>query len=584
MKPESKSGSKKAVSKVDVTPQTQKKPASKATGSSKKLQKLQLALKQAVTEANLLADDADINALTNLLLNQSIRQNELSGEKQHQVQRYLQELNIARAMNMQLADDMTSAVDTVETTVKRLMGARQCLLLAYDEITGVYTCMNDEKEMNAQPREISCISDRFLQEWLNSENVIHAHLMFHDALVGLVAIADKSDGQAFVSDDQDYLDLMAPYIGTKLMALKRLRKTLVQPYFQGVINEAATKLISAVDQESILISMLDLYRTRLGFDVCQYVELNPESGRGSVMYENVFGNLSSYQHAGLEGKRQVVKEFAGIVSLLASVAREDDFLCLTGGTLGAHSLSDMFKVDDIHSAMIIPVFDLQEGTIKGTLNCFRTSDAPISKDVRVVTREMILLMAKALGRASVLEKALALATIDELTGLMNRRGMYERFEAEIERARRHPSHIAVALIDLDHFKSFNDTHGHLMGDLLLQNLGSLLNEHVRKSDVVCRFGGEEFVIMLPDTDIDAAEELLERLRRAVEAMVIENEAGDKLSVTMSVGVAEVDLSKPKKGEKPAMAKVLISRALAVADERLYHVKSSGRNQVCSHIS
>ena len=168
-----------------------------------------------------------------------------------------------------------------------------------------------------------------------------------------------------------------------------------------------------------------------------------------------------------------------------------------------------------------------------------------------------------------------MASCDELTGLMNRRGYYQRFEAEMERSRRHQIPLCVALLDVDHFKRFNDTYGHLSGDLVLRTLAELLIRNLRKSDLVCRFGGEEFAILLPDTTLAAAVELLERVRQSVEALAIPDFTGAILKVTFSAGVTQVDIRPRANG-----ADAGIADALAAADEQLYRAKHNGRNQIC----
>jgi diguanylate cyclase (GGDEF)-like protein len=176
----------------------------------------------------------------------------------------------------------------------------------------------------------------------------------------------------------------------------------------------------------------------------------------------------------------------------------------------------------------------------------------------------------------VLEKALALASSDELTGLTNRRGFYERFEIEIERSRRNPSAMCVVMIDVDHFKRLNDTYGHLAGDRVLKALADLFQQNVRRSDVVCRFGGEEFAFLLPDTHAQSACELLERIRKKVERLRIRGSQGEAIRTTISAGVMQVDVTHSM--GRPLQE--VISEALTEADEALYQAKSSGRNRIC----
>lgn len=496
------------------------------------------------------------------------------------------EIDCARAFNFELPEDLTRAVELLEGAVQSIMSVGQAIILIFDETSGVYTCLNDIRFADRKPRELTCLSDRFLQELLGSEEVIHTYLMLGGNLVGIVAIADKADGQPFNTQDELVLDLLAPYLATKVSAFKTLQHSLVLPYIQGQVLEMAGRLITAVDQESIFREALLTFGNQLRFDACQYVNLvRPvKKGRdkhaepelyGEVLYEKLNGQVVSYTHAGLESKRKKIRDFSSLVALLTSIARKDPYLHLNGHMLGDKALSEIFGVKNVQSALILPVFDVATGQVRGTFNLFQIQPRLLAPEQLAVAREGAVLVSQALSRAQVLEKALAMASTDELTGLTNRRGFYERFEAEVERARRQKSEMTVALIDVDYFKRFNDTYGHLCGDLILKSLAELFALNVRKSDMVCRFGGEEFAILLPDTGLQAATDLLERVRAKVERMEVKGLNGETLKVTISAGVSSVSVA--GQGDP---GREVISESLAAADERLYLAKERGRNQVC----
>lgn len=156
---------------------------------------------------------------------------------------------------------------------------------------------------------------------------------------------------------------------------------------------------------------------------------------------------------------------------------------------------------------------------------------------------------------------------DVLTGLFNRRYLDEIFAKKLNRTKRKESSLAVIMLDIDHFKSFNDTYGHTAGDELLSMLGELLRKQTRQSDVACRYGGEEFIILLSDTPLDVATKRAEEIRRSFEESYIRFEE-KKLRATISIGIAIY----PDHGEQP--------EALIIqADQALYQAKSNGRNQV-----
>jgi len=165
----------------------------------------------------------------------------------------------------------------------------------------------------------------------------------------------------------------------------------------------------------------------------------------------------------------------------------------------------------------------------------------------------------------------ALALRDELTGLYNRRYFLQVAKQEVERCRRRDSRFALAMVDIDHFKQYNDTYGHPAGDEMLKTFSRILLRNVRRMDTVARYGGEEFVLLLPETRMTEdvvfqPVRLLERLRAAVDNHVFANES----HLTMSAGVAEY----PTSGGT-------VDEVMAEVDARLYRAKAAGRNRVCA---
>jgi len=184
-----------------------------------------------------------------------------------------------------------------------------------------------------------------------------------------------------------------------------------------------------------------------------------------------------------------------------------------------------------------------------------------------------MLIASALTIAIVTrsQKLLRLATLDPLTTLYNRGYVDDRFGIELSRAQRYGQSLSIAVLDVDQFKVFNDTHGHAAGDVALRSLGAILRQSFRQSDTVGRYGGEEFVVLMPETDIDAAHQKLESVRTTIASSPINLPSGVQLnSITISAGLAEF----PAGGSTEA-------ELFAIADERLFQAKRTGRNRVIS---
>ena len=162
-----------------------------------------------------------------------------------------------------------------------------------------------------------------------------------------------------------------------------------------------------------------------------------------------------------------------------------------------------------------------------------------------------------------------MADRDWLTGLYNRRYLRSALDGEISRSMRHQRTFSLIILDVDHFKVFNDTHGHLAGDAALRDVATLLQQAGRTEDLCARYGGEEFLILMPETDHEAALQAAERIRHAVQAHPFEGrDEQPEGNVTVSLGVATFPADGPD-------GNALIGRA----DAALYHAKERGRNRV-----
>jgi len=165
---------------------------------------------------------------------------------------------------------------------------------------------------------------------------------------------------------------------------------------------------------------------------------------------------------------------------------------------------------------------------------------------------------------------------DALTGLPNRRVLFGDLRTQVARAARNGTSVCVVVGDIDHFKRFNDTYGHVFGDEVLKAVSGALGSAVRTADLAARTGGEEFALLLPDTDLDGGQVVAERARRAVEATTVDHGDG-AVSVSMSFGLAVLSGPMPGAVDHAAM----VTRLYQAADEALYAAKAAGRNQVAT---
>jgi two-component system, cell cycle response regulator len=204
-------------------------------------------------------------------------------------------------------------------------------------------------------------------------------------------------------------------------------------------------------------------------------------------------------------------------------------------------------------------------TVLGTI---ALSSSPADQEdayklVPLVAREL----GGALRMAALVEETQRQASTDMLTGLMNRRAFLPAVRAEVARGARYGQELSVLLLDIDHFKMINDRFGHAAGDQVLAAVGSSLQRTLRITDFAARWGGEEFVVTLTCTNVDAARVVAERTRRAVEALMIEDGHGARIPVTASVGLASLQPNES------------VDQLMDRADRAMYAAKYAGRNRV-----
>jgi diguanylate cyclase (GGDEF)-like protein len=200
---------------------------------------------------------------------------------------------------------------------------------------------------------------------------------------------------------------------------------------------------------------------------------------------------------------------------------------------------------------------------------FHVQATPLSSDAER-PQEMALVFRDITEITKIKQEMERLAHTDFLTGLRNRRYFMQRLAEETERVKRGNQPMSVLLLDMDSFKNINDTHGHDVGDRVLQVIASVTQEVKRLSDVAARIGGEEFAMLLPDTDREGAIKVAQRLRATISEQMIADARGKEIRVTASIGVATMSHTDHS-----------IDHILTHADRALYRAKDAGKNRVCT---
>ncbi len=235
--------------------------------------------------------------------------------------------------------------------------------------------------------------------------------------------------------------------------------------------------------------------------------------------------------------------------------------------------SQGYKAGDVRGAISVTVPLLYERRILLENALWIVAAGLIS--AAALAGAVYLLVSQLSKRIEQAEESLVLmATTCELTGLKNRRFVIERLDEEVDRAQREHAPVGVVMLDLDHFKRINDTHGHAVGDEVLKQVAHRLAGAVRDYDILGRIGGEEFLVVAPGADLAETADLAERLRAAVARAPVQ--VGDvSVSMTLSAGVTTSEASPVRDTRSRA------DRALARADDALYRAKDTGRDRVVS---
>jgi diguanylate cyclase (GGDEF)-like protein len=223
---------------------------------------------------------------------------------------------------------------------------------------------------------------------------------------------------------------------------------------------------------------------------------------------------------------------------------------------------DELKIrDGLRSSIHIPLF--HKGKVFGTINLSSTRLEAYGKREKEVLEKLAGQIAGAIMKSYLYKKITEESRIDSLTGLFNRRYFDEQLDEEIKRRRRYGGIFSLAICDLDFFKHYNDSYGHIAGDKLLEQIGRLIKNSVRVVDLAFRYGGDEFVILLPDTDLDNALSVTERVRKNVEEEMRKRE----ISLTVSFGLSSWQVNGTSAKE-----------ILEAADAAAFEAKRLGGNQ------
>ncbi|MCK5306006.1 MAG: diguanylate cyclase [Candidatus Omnitrophica bacterium] len=317
---------------------------------------------------------------------------------------------------------------------------------------------------------------------------------------------------------------------------------------------------------SAILNLDDL----VNFIVHKIVEFIPAEKASLLLVDEKTGDLVIKAAKGLSKAASKERRVAADNTISGMVAQQGKPLLVENIEKNSHLRSKNLSRYKTKSFLSLPLQTKDKVTGVFNITDKTSSDIDIfTEDDLKVLSVIIHQAAVAIENAKLYEKATCLAITDSVTGLFNHRYFHERLSQEVDRVERYAGNLSLIMFDVDSFKEYNDTYGHLPGDKALRDLADIIRASNRKVDIGARYGGEEFMIILPETSAKGAQVLAEKIRRAVESYPF---AGKKSKtegrLTVSAGVAEY-------GKKMSKGKFIDK-----ADKALYKAKRSGKNRVC----
>ncbi len=323
-------------------------------------------------------------------------------------------------------------------------------------------------------------------------------------------------------------------------------------------EEISKILTSSLELDEILKAIMKKVKDIIHADAWSVLLLDEESNE--LVFKNVEGKKKKNIHQlrvklgeGIAG--WVAKE--GLPVIVPDVSKDSRFSCRIDKVIHCK----------IRSLLSVPI--ISKGKTIGVIEVVRKDrERPFTKDDLDFMLKLVDLAALAIERATLYQKMAELVITDDLTKLFNTRYLHRTLDTEIYRCDRYKTSLSLIFMDVDHFKLINDTYGHLVGSKLLVEIAQLLLKHLRTADIVARYGGDEYVIVLPQTPPESASRIAERLRKNIEQNVFLRKDGYFIKVTASFGVASYPESAKTKED-----------LLRLADEAMYRIKNTTRNGV-----
>ena len=379
----------------------------------------------------------------------------------------------------------------------------------------------------------------------------------HNEIIGVLC-ADRVQARSFSAQEEEILTGSVEHLLRALenervfVQLERAKRE------QDVLYEASQALGAALNEQAVLNAALTAAARIVVHDFAAVLHYDQKSRTPSI--RRVTGEGASHFEN---------LTFSDNASLTAMAVQNKHYLPIRGDfdPQNQVAFTRSERLQGMHSVLILPLL-VRDAVIGSLALAARRRDA-FPNDVRPALQLLANQVAVAVSNAAVMSRLEELATTDGLTGCFNKRHFHDELTQRMHAATRFGHNVSLVIVDIDHFKKVNDTYGHHVGDVVIRELGHILKRMRSGSDLVARFGGEEFCVLCDQTTTEGAAQLAERVRVELGQTSFDTEHGP-LQVTCSLGVATYP--------DHATSQETLFEA---ADRALYAAKHAGRNQVCS---
>jgi diguanylate cyclase (GGDEF)-like protein/PAS domain S-box-containing protein len=393
--------------------------------------------------------------------------------------------------------------------------------------------------------------------WIRS--YLGAPIQYRGKNIGFINLG-KKEPNGFKPENAKQIQVFANYAASAISNANMFNEIRQNAHELLILNEISQVLNAGLGLEETIISTFEQLKLILPIDSFGFTLYNSQTQNVESYIYRADGNLGNIPSFNLFKEASVSQYFfkeKGIM-YIPDIYADDSRI----------NTDEIAWIEEFKTRSLLGTALLSREEVFGVLLVGSLSINAFTQEHIRLFEIVALQSSSAIDNARLFERVERLSITDELTGLENRRHFNLMLEKEIERARRYDHPLCMIMLDIDHFKEVNDKYGHTAGDTVLRKLADVVEECLRKPDLAFRFGGEEFMILLPETKMASAKKAAERIRTNVENIDFSLDH-DNLQITISLGVCEYQDSF-----------VNMTEFINAVDHALYQAKSSGRNRVC----